>query len=48
MVTSMSWNDSSNMLAAFQDGIFTVWCYPEAVLVDQDSLTDTLITKDSR
>ena len=48
MVTSVVWNDSANMLAAFQDGVFTVWCYPEAVLVDQEIVTKTLITKDSR
>ena len=47
MITSMAWNDSANMLAAFQDGLFTVWCYPEAVLVDEDILSKTLITKDS-
>lgn len=48
MVSSISWNDSSNMLAAFEDGIFTVWCYPEVVLVDKDNLINTIITKDSR
>ncbi|XP_046852298.1 intraflagellar transport protein 80 homolog [Xenia sp. Carnegie-2017] len=47
MVSSISWNDSSNMLAAFEDGIFTVWCYPEVILVDKDNLINTIITKDS-
>lgn len=47
MITSMAWNDSANMLAAFQDGVFTVWCYPEAVFVDQEMLSKTLITKDA-
>lgn len=48
MVTTMAWNDTTNMLAAFQDGTFTVWYYPTAVLVDQDILPKTLLEKDSR
>lgn len=47
MITSMAWNDTTNMLAAFQDGTFTVWYYPTAVLVDQDILPRTLLEKDS-
>ncbi|XP_032237699.1 intraflagellar transport protein 80 homolog isoform X2 [Nematostella vectensis] len=47
MVTSMAWNDSTNMLAALQDGRFTVWYYPTAVFVDQDILPKTLLEKDS-
>lgn len=44
----MAWNDTTNMLAAFQDGTFTVWYYPTAVFVDQDILPKTLLEKDSR
>ncbi|KAK3738527.1 hypothetical protein QZH41_012034, partial [Actinostola sp. cb2023] len=47
MITTMAWNDTTNMLAAFQDGNFTVWYYPTAVLVDQDILPKTLLEKDS-
>ena len=36
------------MLAALQDGKFTVWYYPSAVYVDQDILPLTLLEKDSR
>ena len=48
MITTMTWNDNTNMLAAFQDGKFTVWYYPSAVYVDQDILPQTLLEKDSR
>ena len=48
MITTMAWNDNTNMLAAFQDGRFIVWYYPSAVYVDQDILPKTLLEKDSR
>lgn len=48
MITTMAWNDNTNMLAAFQDGKFIVWYYPSAVYVDQDILPKTLLEKDSR
>ena len=44
----MMWNDSTSMLAAFQEGKFTVLYYPSAVYVDQDILPQTLLEKDSR
>ena len=48
MITTMAWNDNTNMLSAFQDGRFIVWYYPSAVYVDQDILHKTLLEKDSR
>ena len=48
MITTMAWNDNTNMLSAFQDGRFIVWYYPSAVYVDQDILPKTLLEKDSR
>lgn len=47
MITTMAWNDNTNMLSAFQDGRFIVWYYPSAVYVDQDILHKTLLEKDS-
>ena len=48
MITTMAWNNNTNMLSAFQDGRFIVWYYPSAVYVDQDILHKTLLEKDSR
>ncbi|XP_072035269.1 intraflagellar transport protein 80 homolog [Amphiura filiformis] len=47
MVTSLAWNDSTNMLAALSDSKLTVWFYPSAVYVDRDLLAITLMEKDS-
>lgn len=47
MITTVAWNDKTNMLAAFQDGRFIVWYYPSAVYVDQSILSKTLLEKDS-
>lgn len=48
MIQSVSWNDDTNMLAALQDGRFTVWAYPNAAFVDQSLLSKTVMEKDSR
>ena len=48
MVTSLAWNDSTNMLAALSDSKLTVWFYPSAVYVDRDLLAITLMEKDAR
>ncbi|XP_014664680.1 PREDICTED: intraflagellar transport protein 80 homolog [Priapulus caudatus] len=47
MIQSMSWNDDTNMLAALQDGRFTVWVYPNTAFVDQALLPKTITEKDS-
>ncbi|XP_062521440.1 intraflagellar transport protein 80 homolog [Corticium candelabrum] len=45
MVTSIAWNDNTNMLAAIRDGKFTVWLYPGVVYIDKDILTQTVYEK---
>ena len=47
MVQSLKWNDSSNMLSAFQDAHLTVWYYPGVVFVDRELLPLTVWEKDS-
>ena len=46
MVTSLAWNDTTNVLVALQDSKFTVWYYPNAVYVDKDQLP--IFVKDAR
>lgn len=48
MVTSIAWNDNTNMLAAIRDGKFTVWLYPGVVYIDKDILTQTVYEKQER
>ena len=48
MVSSVCWNDSSNMIAAMQDNRFVVWYYPAVVYADKDLLQRTLLTKEGR
>ena len=48
MVTSMAWNDSTNMLAAIRDGKFTVWFFPGVVYIDKDVLSQTVCEKHDR
>ena len=45
MCSGIVWNSSSNMLAAQQDGKFSVWLYPNAVYVDRDLLKLTCVEK---
>ncbi|XP_077987595.1 intraflagellar transport protein 80 homolog [Glandiceps talaboti] len=47
MIGSLSWNDTTNILAALQDGKLTVWYYPNAVYVDKDLLPKTILEKDA-
>jgi intraflagellar transport protein 80 len=48
MVTSMAWNDSTNMLAAIRDGKFTVWFFPGVVYIDKDVLSQTVYEKQDK
>ena len=48
MVTSIGWNDRSNMLAAMQDAKFVVWYHPAVVYTDRDLLPQTLLCKEGR
>jgi intraflagellar transport protein 80 len=45
MVSGVVWNATCNMLAAQQDGKFSVWYYPNGVYVDRDLLKKTCIEK---
>jgi len=45
MCSGIVWNASSNMLAAQQDGKFSVWLYPNAVYVDRDLLKLVCVEK---
>ncbi|KAL5004430.1 hypothetical protein ScPMuIL_017886 [Solemya velum] len=47
MIQSLAWNDGTNMLAALNDGKFTVWYYPNAVYLDRDLLPRTVFEKDA-
>ena len=42
MVSSVAWNDQSNILAGMQDGRFTVWYHPTVVYTDKDLLTEII------
>ena len=42
MVSSVAWNDQSNILAGMQDGRFTVWYHPTVVYTDKDLLAGTI------
>lgn len=46
MVTSLCWNDRTNMLAAMQDGKFVVWYHPAVVYFDKDLLPQTTVHKE--
>jgi intraflagellar transport protein 80 len=46
MVTTMAWNDEANILAAMQDGRFTVWYHPAVVYTDPDLLQKTVLRKE--
>ena len=41
MVDTCMWNDATGMLAAYMDGKFVVWYYPNVVYVDKDLLSAT-------
>uniref|UniRef100_T1JAI6 Uncharacterized protein n=1 Tax=Strigamia maritima TaxID=126957 RepID=T1JAI6_STRMM len=47
MVNSICWNDTTNMLAAVQEGKFSVWYYPNVLYVDKDLINKTVMEKDS-
>ncbi|XP_071949361.1 intraflagellar transport protein 80 homolog [Antedon mediterranea] len=47
MITSLAWNDTTNMLAALQDSKLFVLFYPNAVYVDKDILPKTIYIKDT-
>ena len=47
MITTLMWHDTTNMLAAIQDGSFTVWYYPNAVYIDTDLLPQSKVHKDA-
>lgn len=46
MVSSVCWNDGTNMLAAMQDNRLTVWYHPAIVYSDKDLLPVTLVHKE--
>ena len=48
MVTSICWNDCTNMLAAMQDNKFVVWYHPAVVYADKDLLPLTIVHKEGR
>ena len=48
MVTSICWNDHTNMLAAMQDNKFVVWYHPAVVYADKDLLPLTIVHKEGR
>ena len=48
MIQSLSWNDTSNMLAALADGKFTVWYYPNTIYVDRDLVMKTVFEREAR
>ena len=48
MVSTMAWNDNTNLLAAIADSKFTVWYYPNVAFVDSDILPKTMLRKDQR
>ena len=48
MVTSVAWNDQSNILAGMQDGRFTVWYHPTVVYTDKDLLYGTIVRREGR
>ena len=48
MIQSLVWNDETNMLVALNNGRFTVWYYPNAIYVDNDVLSKTVMTRDAR
>ena len=48
MVSSVSWNDQINLLAAIADNRFVVWYHPAAVYVDKDLLSRTVIRQEGR
>eukprot|EP00163_Fabomonas_tropica_P033271 TRINITY_DN8656_c0_g1_i1.p1 TRINITY_DN8656_c0_g1~~TRINITY_DN8656_c0_g1_i1.p1 ORF type:complete len:654 (+),score=157.92 TRINITY_DN8656_c0_g1_i1:218-2179(+) len=45
MVDTCMWNDATGMLAAFMDGNFVVWTYPNVVYVDRDLLKPSTVSK---
>ncbi|XP_002738919.2 intraflagellar transport protein 80 homolog [Saccoglossus kowalevskii] len=47
MISSLSWNDTTNILSALQDGKLSVWYYPNAVYVDKELLSKTILEKDT-
>ena len=48
MVTSVAWNDQSNILAGMQDGRFTVWYHPTVVYTDKDLLYGAIVRREGR
>ena len=48
MVSTMSWNDNSNILAAVADNKVTIWYYPNAAFVDPDIMPKTLLQMDQK
>lgn len=48
MVTTLAWNDEANVLAALQDGKFSVWYHPAVVYTDPDLLLKTQLQKEGR
>lgn len=48
MVTTLEWNDEANILAALQDGKFSVWYHPAVVYTDPDLLPKTQLQKEGR
>ncbi|XP_070538600.1 intraflagellar transport protein 80 homolog [Ptychodera flava] len=47
MIGSLCWNDSANILAALQENKLAVWYYPNAVYVDKDLISKTMLEKDA-
>ena len=48
MVHALAWNDEANILAALQDGKFSVWYHPAVVYTDPDLLPKTQLQKEGK
>ena len=48
MVTSICWNDRTNMVAAMQENKFVVCYHPAVVYADKDLLPLTIVHKEGR
>ena len=48
MVHTLAWNDEANILAALQDGKFSVWYHPAVVYTDPDLLPKTQLQKEGK
>ena len=47
-MSSIAWNDRTNMLAAVADGRFTVWYDPVVAFTDKDLLEQTVVRQEGR